>query len=179
MAGAFPWLGAMLACKPNVALVALAGARDRRTALLAAGGALAFALATLVIDPTWPARWLAATRTAHHVRPLASYWFGVPLLLALPLWRTDAGRVLAALALVPLTPASRDALLLFPCAFTPRQLALIALGTWVAVYGLVPLAAPTFDAFAVSVARAMTFAVYLPALVMAAWNARRRLTSPT
>jgi SAM-dependent methyltransferase len=111
--------------KPPTGLALFAAYPNRRTVI---GGLVLFGLA-FVVWPHWLDGWLAAAHRAPHrvavLRP-----GGVLLLLALLRWRLPEGRLLATLALVPLTPHLYEAVPLLLVARSRRELlALAACGT--------------------------------------------------
>ena len=111
--------------KPTTGLALFAAAHSRSAAL---GGVLLLALAFLVW-PHWLDGFLAAAHRAPH-RAAVLRPGGVLLLLGLLRWRSPEGRLLATLALVPLTPHLYEAVPLLLVARSRRELlALAACGT--------------------------------------------------
>jgi hypothetical protein len=108
-----PALGWLVAVKPNIGLVLLAQSRSRRQVALALAGGTALTLASLAINPTWPAAWLMTVAGAEHFRPLIFRPGGFLVLLALLRWRDPDARLLAALAVVPQTGMWYEALPVF------------------------------------------------------------------
>ena len=104
---AWAWLAAG---KPNIAAVLLAATPSRRLwASAAAGGAL-LAAVSFALDPAWPVKWLTLVRGAPHFVPPVLLPGGVIVLLALLRWRRPEARLLVALACVPHTTVSYEAL---------------------------------------------------------------------
>lgn len=126
-----PGLGWLAAAKPNVGLAVLAMNPSRR----AVGGALLFALVSLLLLPTWPRDWLRAISAdpGYHVAPVLVPG-GVVLLLALTRWRRPEARLVVALACVPHTMTWYDALPLMLVPSTYRQLLLLGILSHVASF---------------------------------------------
>jgi hypothetical protein len=127
-----PWLGPVLAAKPNLALAILAGARSRRAAIILLAGALALTLVSLAIEPEWPTRWRDALAQSTHFRPLLMRPGGVLMLLALLRWRDADARLLLGLAAMPTTGLYYDMLPAAMVARTRTESALLAGCTLVA-----------------------------------------------
>jgi hypothetical protein len=121
-AALLPAWGFLLAAKPTVGAALWLAYPSRRAAV----GAIAFLAASLVLLPTWPASWLAATAGVTHIRPPLFYWGGPLILLALGRWRRPEARLLAALACVPHTPELYESLYLFLVPSSLAQGALLA-----------------------------------------------------
>jgi hypothetical protein len=111
--------------KPPTGLALFAAYPSRRTVI----GALALLLLAFVAWPHWLDGWLfAAHRAPHRLAVLRPG--GVLLLLALLRWRLPEGRLLATLAVLPLTPHLYEAVPLLLVARTRRELlALTVCGT--------------------------------------------------
>jgi hypothetical protein len=109
----FPLLGTVAAAKPSIGLATFAY-RPSRTALLGVG---TLGLLSLLIMPTWPARWLAELRDARHFLAPITLPGGFLLLLGIIRWRAPEGRLIAVLGCVPQTPALYE---LFPLALVPQ-----------------------------------------------------------
>lgn len=109
--------------KPTTGL-ALFAAEPNWSAVL--GGAALVALAFLVW-PHWLDGFLAAAHRAPH-RPAVLRPGGFLLLLGLLRWRSPEGRLLATLALVPLTPHLYEAVPLLLVARSRRELLLLSAG---------------------------------------------------
>jgi hypothetical protein len=120
---AFPWLAFLWVAKPTLGLV-LFLARPSFAAAL--GGALLLILSLLLV-PHWPAAMLQSAQAVPHIVPLAMRPGGALLLLGWLRWRRPEGRLLGAMACVPLTPMLYEMvpLLLIPRGF--RQIALVTL----------------------------------------------------
>jgi hypothetical protein len=125
---ALPWLGWVFAAKPNVGAIALAAFDDWRAAAKAATAAVAIASISFAIDPGWVSRWRGALATSEHFRPFVMRPGGAILLLVLLRWRRPDARLLAALALIPYTPATRETLLFFLTPLTGPALAVVFVG---------------------------------------------------
>lgn len=156
-----PGAFALLVLKPHAALPVAVLRFSWRGVIL---GALPVALAFLLV-PDWPQRWWAG----------AGGYSGGPLLLQTPLaalglsallrWRHEAARYFLLCLLAPLR-AFYDYLLLFALPQTPRQLAALVAGSWLAY--LVWYRWPAIPAPA-----AVMVGIYLPCLYLIL---RRRVT---
>ena len=166
-AAVLPWLGWTWACKPNVAAIAAVGVRDRRALLVSLAFAAAFAVATLLVDPGWPLRWRDALETAEHFRPIVTRPLGALLLLAVLRWRRAEARVLLALALVPHTPGTREALLFFVTPLNWMQAFALVVGSWGARWAVNGV--PWREDFVLAMARSadsFLLWMFLPLLVL-------------
>lgn len=166
-----PALGIVLAAKPNLGLVALAGMRDRRSLIIAATGAAVVFIVMLALEPRWFTQWRAIVRNTPDVRPLALSWIGSPLLLAAFKWRRPEARMLLAFAIVPLNPALYEGVLLFMIPRTALQGASLAVASWLveplaALWMPKALSVVPYDVSARIVGQAMLVCMCLPALVM-------------
>ena len=103
-----PWLGALWIAKPSIGLALAVAYPSRRAAI----GAAVLLAASLAVLPTWPAEWLHSLRATNHLI-LALQPGGVLLLMSLVRWRRPEGRLLAAFACVPQTPALYETIPLF------------------------------------------------------------------
>jgi hypothetical protein len=106
-----PWVGFALAAKPTIG-AALFVAYPSRRALISA---LALAVASLIVFPSWPVSWIQTLHgTSHMSAPVAHLSVGGPLiLLSLIKWKRPEARLLAALACVPQTTLIYEAVPLF------------------------------------------------------------------
>ena len=114
-------LQALWSIKPTTGL-ALFAAEPNRSAVLGGVGLLALAF---LVWPHWLDGFLAAAHRAPH-RPPVLRPGGALLLLGLLRWRSPEGRLLATLALVPLTPHLYEAVPLLLVARTRRELLALA-----------------------------------------------------
>src|SRR5262245_36410773 len=121
-AALLPLWGFLLAAKPTVGTALWLAYPSKRAAIGAAG----FLALSLVLLPSWPASWLAATAGVTHIRPPILYWGGPLILLALLRWRRPEARLLAALSCVPHTPELYESLYLFLVPSSLGQGALLA-----------------------------------------------------
>lgn len=129
-ASLIPALGFLLAVKPNTSL-ALWVARPSR---LAVYGGAAFLLLGLFVLPTWPRDWWMALQSENsHLLPPVLRPFGFLLLLAALRWRTPAGRLLLAIALIPQNTLPHELVSLALIPTTLLGMAIYAVGTWIAV----------------------------------------------
>jgi len=168
--------GWVAAIKPTLGGAMLARRLDWRGALLAA----ACATLTLIIDPRWPIEWLRAMLQfsgvkMHHIPVLVPG--GVLLLLAAIRWRTESGRLLLAMSLIPQSMFFYDQLALGLVAQTFRQSLVCALWSYaVAVFAYVcaPSGLDTLPQNAAYLSRMIVWGYYLPALAWVLWTAPRR-----
>jgi hypothetical protein len=107
--------------KPPTGLALFAAYPTRRTVI---GGLVLLGFAFLVW-PHWLHGWLAAAHRAPH-RPAVLRPGGMLLLLALLRWRLPEGRLLATLAVLPLTPHLYEAVPLLLAARSRRELLALA-----------------------------------------------------
>jgi hypothetical protein len=98
-----PWMGWILAAKPNVGLAIFASASSLRMMKNAVIGALVLGGIGLILLPTWPSDWLAQISHARHVVAPVTQPGGFLVLFALLRWRRPEARLLVALACVPHT----------------------------------------------------------------------------
>lgn len=156
-----PGLGFLAVCKPNLGL-ALAAARPTRAAVY--GGA-AVLLATLALDPHWPAKWIANLRTMQGHPPPLFTLAGCALVLALIKWRREDARLVVALAAVPQLPMFADQLPLFLVPRSRVESMLLALSTHVGGLLWLKTKLPDMHPSANAALFVLAFAYY-PALVM-------------
>lgn len=120
-----PWLAFIGAAKPNVGVAMLAQSLSWRAAL----AMLLFAVATLLVMPTWPREWLAQLpNSPYHFSPLRTP-LGFLLLLALARWRRPEARLLVVLGIVPQSPFVYEALPLFLVPKTRFQTYALVIGS--------------------------------------------------
>ena len=160
-----PWLGALWVAKPSIGL-ALAVAYPSRQA---AAGVTALLAASFFVMPDWPRAWLQALESTNHTI-LALQPGGILLLSSLLRWRHPEGRLLAAFACVPQTPALYETIPLF---LIPRSrwggLMLAALSHVATTYmrAVMPLqAGMPIEANLAQRWPVMFWCMYLPALLM-------------
>lgn len=173
-----PWLGFIVAAKPNVGLAVIAGARSRRDLIVMVAGILLLTAASFALAPHWLAGWSTAIRDAPHIRPLILEWrYGGPLLLLAALWwRDPRARLLFTLAIVPMNPALYEGVLLFAIPSRAIQAAILALASWF----VTPLTAEWLRPGAAYLeatrasAHAMLVLMFLPALISVAIHAHER-----
>jgi hypothetical protein len=159
-AALLPALQFLLVAKPNLGLACWAYRPSWRGAIAAA----LFALATLVIIPTWPFDWRHALEAAPRYKgPLLRGVSGLVLLAGALRWRRREGRLFLAMAVVPQLSLFYDQLPLWLIPNTIwRSLALSAL-SWVAWSRWYPSRALTSS---VAIAEPWVFwLVYIPALI--------------
>jgi hypothetical protein len=161
-ASSLPWLGFVLAAKPNIGAAILASARSWHEAAILAGTALVITIAAFVVQPHWFSSWRDAMQGTPHIRPLVGSWLGAPLLLAALRWRDPHARLLLALAVVPMNPALYEGVLLFAIPRSRRDAAVLVIGSWIAAIVAYRLPGTDFQ----GIGRAMIVCMYLPALAM-------------
>ncbi|NJN65953.1 MAG: hypothetical protein HC884_04175 [Chloroflexaceae bacterium] len=122
----FPALLPLALAKPHVGLPVFL---MRFTLFRALMGAI-FVLLTLLIDPSWPLRWLPQTRSYGGYIPLLVFPIGLVLLAALWRWRHEQARFLLLMSLVP-QRGFYDALLLWYLPRTPGQMVGLTLASWI------------------------------------------------
>ena len=124
-----PALGWLAAAKPNLGVVSLA----YRPSRIALGGIVLLTVVSLLVNPGWPAEWLAHVRRQPISHLPALFWpFGAVGLLGLLRWRTAEGRALAALTVVPTATLPYDWLLLWLCARTGLETVVFTVVGWLA-----------------------------------------------
>lgn len=161
----------VVAVKPNIGLVVAATWTSRRQWVIGAVGSAALIAASFAVAPTWVADWRAAVATAQYARPpIAGPGGALLFVLAMTRWRRPEGRLLAALAVVPHTPAHYDALLLFLVPATMSEALTLSALTWAADFADAMLRPTTpgdhFDADAAVRAAVILALLYLPCLIM-------------
>lgn len=173
-AATVPGAAWLVVAKPNLGLACAAGWHTKRQWTWGVAGGALLAAAALVAWPAWPGEWIAVARQAPQVRMMVATPGGFLLLLALLRWRRPEARLLAALALVPHTPAYYDALLLFLVPDTIVETLALTLLTW-ATFLLDAVVVPRTTGADMSVALAtaaparqalMLALLHLPCLVM-------------
>jgi hypothetical protein len=160
-AALLPGAGFLAVCKPTLAA---AFALSRLTRGIILGGA-AFLLGSLLIEPQWPARWLANLgHAAPHPAPLFTL-AGVACALALLRWRREDARLVFGMAAVPQLAMFADQLPLLTVARTRVEamaLALLShLGGLAWLLTRDPKNHPAWDG-----TNLMLASVYLPALIL-------------
>lgn len=160
-AALLPRMGFLAVCKPTLA-AALAISRPTKSIVF--GGA-AFLLASVVLDSSWPARWLANLRlAAPHPAPVFTL-AGAALVLAALRWRREDARLVLGMAAVPQLAMFADQLPLLLVARTRIEAMSMALLShaggllWLSMRN--PKDHPAWDATNLVLA-----SVYLPALVL-------------
>lgn len=156
---AVAWLAVL---KPNIGL-AMTAAKPTWVGLVGGGALL---LATLAIQPNWPAEWI---RNLHsmpgHPAPIAAPG-GFLLLLALLRWRRPEARLIAAMSLVPQLMYFCDQLPLWLVPRTRRESMLLSATSLLAWMPAVIVAAREGRQPAFNSEWFVLAGVYLPALVM-------------
>lgn len=125
-----PALGFLLAVKPHTS----AALWLSRPSLIAALGASAFLLLSLLVLPSWPWDWWEALQQEPtQLVPPVLRPFGLVLLLAALRWRSPEGRLLLAIAFIPqnILPHELVSLALIPVNLL--EMAIYVAGSWLAV----------------------------------------------
>jgi hypothetical protein len=163
-----PWAGALWIAKPSIGAALMIAYPSRKAAL----GMAALLVISFVLVPAWPVAWVHALVATNHV-VLALQPGGVLLLLSLLRWQAPEGRLLAAFACVPQTPALYETIPLF---LIPRTrwggyaLAGLSLAATVYMRRAKPLiAGMPIEANLTSRWPIMFWFIYLPALIMVLW----------
>jgi hypothetical protein len=124
-----PALGWVGAAKPNLGLIGFSYRPRWSTVVLG----LLFGAASLIWIPKWPLEWLDHVRMQQAPHRSALVWpLGFVGLAGLLRWRTDAGRVLVAMTLVPVSSLPYDHLFLWLAARTWKESLLLTTTSWVA-----------------------------------------------
>jgi hypothetical protein len=162
-----PWMGWVVACKPNAGLPVLAASTSSRSVVQGLAAASILVAASFALQPGWVGDWLDAIRGQPHFRPYVLRAGGVVLLLALLRWRRPEARWLAAMACVPGTPGLQEALVFFAWPLSFRQLLVLGLlshgALWVA---FLARQRGDFYSYADVAGVANIVFVYVPALVV-------------
>lgn len=156
----YPWLSFALVAKPTLGPpVALTARWSRRTLCIAGGSGAAVGVASLLIMPDWPWRWLGQVGDYSGMVPLLT-WMGPPLALALLRVRERGARLLLLMALIPQQTYFYDQLLLWYLPQTARQMVFLTSCSWIAV--IVGMSLGSLYGGTIYV----LLGVYLPALVL-------------
>lgn len=105
-----PAVGVVGVLKPNLSVVLVAGARDRKLPLIVGASLLVMLAISFAIRPDWPQAWQEQLASAGHFRPLVLRPGGFLILAGLLRWRDPDARMIIALSLVPQTGMSYEAL---------------------------------------------------------------------
>jgi hypothetical protein len=162
-----PAFGFLLACKPTIG-AALWIAFPSRRALI---GAIALALLSVVLYPSWPVGWIHDLPAATHLRAPITFHGGPLLLLALLRWRRPEARLLAALSCIPQTPELYESLPLFLIPATLGQGAMLAALNYGVVFGRGTVPTPAdYVADTALTGQWMVWLLFLPCLAMVLWR---------
>jgi hypothetical protein len=172
--------GWLMVAKPNLAIPLFLW----RPKLSTAVGAVAACALCLVIQPGWPREWAQAmARGGGGYRAPMFTLVGAVLVLAAIRWRTAEGRLLFAIAVLPVNPWGYDALPLALVARTARQMAIwsaASLASWLVFYSFASGLMTNANLAALSrvVAVFTVVGAYLPALGLVLWQARQSDPDP-
>jgi hypothetical protein len=164
VAGALlPWLGAIGAAKPNVALATFAYRPNVPTIV---GGVVMLVLA-FVLVPTWVTDWLGdiGRQSAPHTASVGWPLGAVGLLGALR-WRTPQGRVLLVATLSPLNPQIYDHLAFWLVARNWRESAFLSVCAWAGFLSFLATAPHDLTRDASPAQIAVSLGVNLPATII-------------
>jgi hypothetical protein len=157
-----PALSFVGAVKPNIGLAIVAALASWR----AAATMVAFAAATLVVRPTWPAEWLSAIdASTWHFSPLTIPG-GALLLLALLRWRRPEARLMAALTVLPQSPFVYEAMPLFLVPRSRPEFYALVIGSDIALGVYIYFRGTPIPEFLRLSGLAVVVCMYVPALVM-------------
>jgi hypothetical protein len=156
-----PALRVLWLAKPTTGAVVFAGWPDRRAVI---GGLALYALA-FAIWPTWTDGWLAAAQTAPH-RPAIVRPGGVLLLLALLRWRLPEARLIAMLALVPLSPHIYEGVAVMLLARSRREMLLLTYCGTLGLFAGLTIPRPGGPDHGPIPWAIVFFSCYLPALLL-------------
>ena len=172
-----PALAFFSAAKPQAAIPVLAAARTRTAFIAALAGFAILTVSSLLLDPGWPARWLAAARASSYMDPAITYFPGVLVLAVLSKWRRPEAWIILSLAVVPQSWGWYNTLILFtiPASFAEAVIlcATTLLGAWFADNHV---NASTPDGLMEAMGRTINVTVYLPATIFVL---RRKNVGPT
>jgi hypothetical protein len=160
-----PWIGIILAAKPQGAIPLLASTTSRRGIWLAILGGSILIAVSLILQPTWPARWIEGVRQARFMEPPIAQFGGPIVLLALVRWRRPEAWLIVALACMPQAPGWYNTLPLFTIpAGLAEAVAMASIATALGWIGgnLIPQGSSASQFYA-WVGAILVLSVYLPA----------------
>ena len=166
-----PALGFAAVLKPHIGFAVLVS-RPTVQALLGCVAALAL---SLLVFPSWPMEWLAALRgntaeSGAHLMPVMQFG-GFLLLLAVVSWRSAAGRLLLVMSLTPQLLFFYDALPLWLIPRTRQQSIFLTAASQASMVVWALTTRPG-EVLILSAAAAVTWLIYIPALVLVLWQRR-------
>jgi hypothetical protein len=121
-----PWLGFVLAAKPNLGLAVGLASLSRRLLSTAVVGGVFLTLVSLILLPSWPRDWMSAVLHSSTIIPLMRPGAFV-ILFTLLRWRRPEARLILLLACVPQTGSWYEALPLLLVAQTRRESQILSL----------------------------------------------------
>jgi hypothetical protein len=161
-----PLLAVTFAAKPTIGL-ALAAAGSVRMQRYAFWGGLFSVVASLVLFPGWPGKWLATLRHAPHIVSPLFRIGGITILVVLLRWKRPEARLILALACVPQSGAWYEALPLFVVASTLYETMTLSVMSCIGFLLYYPRMDLTSDVQVNHDVGALIVAfVYLPAVIM-------------
>ena len=122
-----PFLGFLLAAKPNVGGAFLLASDSRRLVISAIAGGLVLSAISLMLLPAWPKSWIGTLSQASHLTAPILTTGGFTVLLTLLRWRRPEARLILLLACIPQTGSWYDALPLLLVAATRRESQVLSL----------------------------------------------------
>ncbi|HYN80354.1 MAG TPA: hypothetical protein VES88_02555 [Gemmatimonadaceae bacterium] len=164
----FPWVGLVLAAKPQTAIPLLLATQSRKALVFALIGGVVLTGISLALFPGWPLVWIEGVRNARFMDPPITRFGGFLVLLALLRWRRPEAWLIVALACMPQAWGWYNTLPLFTIPATWRESVAMAVvataGAWIAGSSLHPVAslAALYD----WIGMLIVFSVYLPATVL-------------
>jgi hypothetical protein len=163
----FPALAFFTVVKPQAAIPVLASSRMRSTFVAAIAGALVLIPASLILEPHWPARWLASASTARYIQPPIINFPGVAVLLCLSRWKRHESWIVLTLACLPHSWGWYSPLILFTIPASLAESLLLCAATLAgAWYADNYVAITTPDAVIASIGSVINATIFVPATLM-------------
>lgn len=167
-----PWLLPIAFAKPNLGLAIGVGYPNVR----GFAAAVCFFAISVIVMPTWPTGWIENLKYNRHPSPVLIFP-GVVLVFAAFKWRTQAGRLLLAMALVPQLLFFYDQLPLWLIPRTWRQSMILTFSSWVAYVGWSRTTASSDMGLLVAQSAIwVVVGIYLPAFALVLWQSRPSLS---
>ena len=156
--GLVPALGGLLVVKPNIGLALFAWRPSARVIVVGT----VILLVSLLVQPRWPAQWLAVSRDfPAHRSPLLT-GVGACGVLGLLRWRRPEARLLVAMTLIPHGLYFYDDLPLWLVASTSRESIILSACSWLGWFGWLA----TTDGGTTAMAPWVSAALYVPSTLM-------------
>jgi hypothetical protein len=164
----YPSLFFTLVAKPTLALPVALSVRWTWKRML---GAALIVVASLLIMPSWPWRWLSQIDRYAGFTPLLAF-FGPVLILTLFFWRDWHARFLFFLSITPQHYMFYDQLLVWMIPQTARQMGFLTVTAWIAYFCINEDYTTNWPTVPL-----IMLGVYLPALSVVLWQQRATLRS--